>query len=71
MGPYLGLSLLSLENISDDVYEAATSGRTMEALNVHVLNMAGLVDAFKNILVDAVMSSDFTQALSTECGFYL
>ena len=53
------------------VYEAATSGRTMEALEVCALDMAGLVDAFKNILADAVMSSDFTQVLSTEHGFYL
>ena len=70
-GPYLGLGLSSLENISDDVYEAATSGRTMEALEVRALDMAGLVDAFKNILADAVMSGDFTQVLSTERGFYL
>ena len=71
MRPYLGLSLSSLENISDDVFEIATSGRTMEAFEVHALDMAGLVDAFKNILADAVMSGNFTQVPSTERGFYL
>jgi hypothetical protein len=55
-GPYLGLGLSSLENISDDVYEAASGGHTMEELDVRALDMAGLVDAFKNILATSLES---------------
>jgi hypothetical protein len=68
-GPYSGR--VSLENISDDVYEAATSGLLAEELDVRAPDMAGLVAAFRNILADAAMSGDFTQVLSTERSFYL
>jgi hypothetical protein len=68
-GPYLGR--VSLENISDDVYETATDGLFVEELDVRAPDIAGLVAAFRNILADAAMSGDFTKVLSTERSFYL
>jgi hypothetical protein len=62
---------LSLENISDDVYETATDGLFVEELDVRAPDIAGLVAAFRNILADAAMSGDFTKVLSTERSFYL
>jgi hypothetical protein len=68
-GPYSGF--FSLENISADVYEAATGSLPAEELDIHAPDMPGLVAAFGNILADAAMSGDFTEVLSTERSFYL
>ena len=68
-GPYRGV--VSLDNISNDVYEVATSDVIVDELDVRAPDMAGLVSSFRDMLAAAAHAGDFTNLLSTERAFYL
>ena len=67
VGQYSGL--FKFDDMAQDAYEAATSGLTVDPLEVHGQDVKALAATFSHLLAEAAKEGDFTNILAPERAF--